>query len=238
MKLIFATLLLLNIGFFAWKHWQSESPPVTERTEVSIPDGVNQLMLLSEVDTSELRARAPTAVSLKSETHVATDQENHSDSEIDVQSRVCLSIGPLDSNDDIGRMQKWLEDHGGAIILRVGERRELATYWVYFPPFPNRSAAAEQLRQMKEDGVEDISVIPRGDNANAVSLGVYSRRSSLERRLAQLRDKGYQPSVTPRYRTQKASWLDVEFPRGSAFPQTDFADTFPSSEVTPTSCPS
>lgn len=237
MKLIFATLLLLNVGFFAWQHWQGEPPPVTERTEASIPDGVNQLMLLAEVDTSELRPRAASAVSLKREARVAADGENHSNSEVDTQSRVCLSIGPLDSTDDIEAMRRWLADQGGISILRIGERRELATYWVYFPPFPSGSAAAEQLREMEEHGIEDIGVIPRGDNANAVSLGVYSRRSSLERRLAELRTKGYQPSVTPRYRTQKASWLDVEFPLGSAFPQKDFADAFPSSELTPTSCP-
>ena len=237
MKLTFATLLLLNIGFFAWQHWQSVPPPVTARTEGSLPDGVNQLMLLAEVDTGELRTRAPTAVSLSSEARAAADQEDYSNSEVDAQSRVCLSIGPLDSNDDIERLQKWLEDQGGESVLRVGERRELATYWVYFRPFPNKSAADKQLRQMEENGVEDISVIPRGDNANAVSLGVYSRRSSLERRLAELQKKGYQPSVTPRYRTQKASWLDVEFPRGPTFPQKNFSDAFPSSEVTPTSCP-
>ena len=237
MKLIFATLVLLNVGFFAWQHQQSESPPVTERAEASIPDGVHRLMLLAEVDTSELRPRAASAVSPRRETEVAADGDNHPNSELGTQSRMCLSIGPLDTDDDIKPMRKWLADQGGISILRIGERRELATYWVYFPPLPSKSAAAEQLREMEEHGIEDIGVIPRGDNANAVSLGVYSRRSSLERRLAELRTKGYQPSVTPRYRTQKASWLDVEFPQGSTFPEKDFADAFPSAEVMPTSCP-
>ena len=64
-------------------------------------------------------------------------------------------------------------------LERVDERRELALYWIFFPPFETRAAARERVADLKAKGVEDIFTINRGDMANAVAAarrGLYALR--------------------------------------------------------------
>jgi len=44
---------------------------------------------------------------------------------------------------------------------------------------------------MRAQGIEDIIVVPKGDMANAISLGVYSRTEFRDRRLKELNAKGH-----------------------------------------------
>jgi hypothetical protein len=149
----------------------------------------------------------------------------------------CYSVGPLTSPEEVAGVEGWLEARGGRSTLREDERRELALYWVYFAPLPDRDAADARVERLRVQGVADIYIIPRGDMANAISLGVYSRRASLERRLRELRAKGHEPLIAPRYRTKKASWFDVLFVRDFDFQASGFVDAFPAVEMSPMPCP-
>ena len=149
---------------------------------------------------------------------------------------LCYSIGPMLADEEISAMGEWLEGQGGQLELRVDERRELSLYWVYFPSLPSRAAAVERVSRMKAEGLNDIYIIPAGDQANAISLGVYSQRSSLDRRLRELKAKGYDPSIVPRYRTTKAAWFDAIFLAIYQYPATEFADLFPAIQMAPVTC--
>lgn len=122
------------------------------------------------------------------------------------------------------------------LTLRVGERREISRFWIYLTPFQTREEAVTRLRQMLDKDIDDIYVIHRGDMANAVSLGLYSHRGSLDRRLSELRAKGYEPSIEQRYGTKKSSWFDVSFPAGIAFPREHFLGAFPSVDASKENC--
>lgn len=148
----------------------------------------------------------------------------------------CFSVGPLLSDEETRSMTDWIEANGGNGSLRVDERREVALFWVYFPPLASRQAAVERVLQMRQDDLDDIYIIPRGDMANAISLGVYSRTGSLDRRLRELRTRGYQPSVAPRYRTSRAYWFDARFPDDFVFPRESFGAAFPTAEMVPVDC--
>ncbi len=246
MKWIFYFLLLANAGYFLWQVKYREPPPAPVATlEMPLPGNVNRLLLLSEYDASRLRERSrpvqapPSPVAPADQTALAagaTPDEAQAPVEDEAQADVCFSVGPLRGGGDETRVGVWLRSHGGQSTLREGERREVALFWVYFPPFQTREAAVERVLEMRERDVDDIYVIPRGDMANAVSLGLYSHRLSLERRIEALRRKGYEPSVVPRYKTTKASWLDVRFPAGRPFPRERFGELFPDTEAVRAKC--
>ena len=80
-------------------------------------------------------------------------------------------------------------------------------------------------------GFSDMHVIRRGNMKNAVSLGVYSRKAHLERRVATLRDAGFPAEVKERYRTRRASWFDVVLPADNPLSGTDLAADYPDVEV-------
>lgn len=240
MKWLFYALLTVNAAYLAWELKHLEPPGVPAVAEVPLSGHANRLLLLEEVDEGELRRRSrvpaepdggestPTATALVEDAATAPAPET--------PDRICYSVGPVSTDEEIEQMRAWLEDQGAVPVLRPAERRELAMYWVHFPPFPSRDEAIERVMQMKNEGFEDIYVIPGGDMRYAVSLGVFTRRDSLERRLAELRTRGYHPWVVPRYRTERASWFDVEIAGAADFPEESFSERFPSAKASPSEC--
>lgn len=229
-------LLAANVAFLGWQLHASTQPisPPPEPT-VSRAATVNRLLLLSELAPGELRTRAP----LSEVSAPASPAPSRARDGEATAVRTCFSVGPVQAGDEVTVMAKWFESKGGTPLLREDERRELALYWVFFPPLDTRDEAQARHREMREKGIEDISVIKRGDMANAVSLGVYSRKLSLDRRLTELRRHGYEPGVVPRYRQKKATWYDVQFNTAEfEFPTDQFSLTFPAAQVQEAACTS
>lgn len=238
MKWLFIVMILVNAGFGVWaanrEAPQEQSPNAAE----TLPGHINRLLLLSELDEKPLRERSPAVATrdVDETGQLNADILSPGQSEEGTPAKICLSVGPLASLEDVDRIGGWLTSRGGVSTLREGERREVSRFWVYFPPFQNRDAAITRVQQLQEAQIDDIYVIYRGDMANAVSLGLYSRRESLERRLSELRSKGYEPSIERRYETKKSSWFDVSFPPGISFSREHFVTAFPSVEANESSC--
>ncbi len=231
MRWIFSLLLLANVVFFLWQFQSRQSPPAAPTADQPIPGHVNRLLLLEEVDRTELRvrsfARAP---------EPAEPSEGAARDAPTAELPVCYTVGPLQDEDRIAQIDAWLSERDAITSLRVGERREINTYWVYLPPFPSVDEAKARQARMREQGISDIYVIPGGNMAGAVSLGLYSQRDTLERRIQQLHDEGYSPEVQPRYKITKASWIEVELPAGFDFPEEQFASEFPEANAERTAC--
>ncbi|MDX1514106.1 MAG: SPOR domain-containing protein, partial [Gammaproteobacteria bacterium] len=233
-KWVVYLMLLANAGYFAVSYRETRNAPPPKPPVLSGADHVNRLLLLNEVDPEELRARA--ASFAPTPPTVSTDGPEAEPEISAAPAAACLSIGPLVDDSQIAAMRTWLLAMGGDPRLRVGERRELARYWVYFPPLPSREEAVARAQQMRAVGIDDLIVIPRGDMANAISLGVFSKRASLDRRLRELRAHGYEPSIVPRYRTQKASWFDVSFEPGEEVSEQMISQRFPGVELSEARC--
>jgi len=256
-KGIFWALVAVNLAFFGWQLVREPAPEPARTVEAPIPGDVNRLLLLSEVDTGALRERrltpAPQAPRTPSPpeaagagpeagrtpaagAEAAPGAPPESLAARAPDDRACYTVGPLEDGERIERLEAWLEAEGGRPELRVDERREVSLYWVYFPPFDTLEAAEARRRALRRAGIEDIYVIPGGDMARAVSLGMYSQRSSLERRLEELEEHGYTPSTMPRYKITRASWLDVTFPGGRDLPVERFEGRFPGVRVSRAAC--
>ena len=213
MKWIVYLLLVTNLGLFIWKIRDHQQIQTLEPVAAAQDNQVNRLPLLSEMSADAVRAREPEAVSASSDTTVAsTSSSSSEETNVDdpaVPQRQCYTVGPLKDPQNTARVNEWLNERQANFAIREDQRRETARYWVYFPPLESREAAANRVEAMRGVGIDDLIIIPRGDMTNAISLGVYTRKASVDRRLAQLQAKGYQPSVVPRYRTVKATWVDV-----------------------------
>ena len=203
------------------------------------------MLLLSEVDRNELTPRVIVTAAVDESLSVETIDKTPAQAtgirqaplvDLPVVDHLCYSIGPLADLAEITTMRSWLAARNGVLELREDERRELALYWVFFPPMKDRNAASQRVARLRALGVDDIYIIPRGDMANAISLGVFSHKTSLERRLSELRSKGFDPSVEPRYKTKKAAWFDVVVPVEAPIAVSEFTRSFENAELLPTRC--
>jgi hypothetical protein len=235
---VFYSLLLGNGLFIAW-HWlDSESESAELVVEVPKDNTVKELRLLSEVDPRVLRPRVHAggqAAEVKADPS-RSQQINYTSARSSSAAPFCYRLGPVATDEQLEQVRTWVIAAGGAPQLRLGERQEFALYWVYLPPFSTHTEAVRVSQEMARSGIKDIFVIPRGDMAHAISLGVYARDSSLQRRLQQLKAKGFDASVLPRYRVALVSWIDAKFTRPRDFEQQRFQARFPELQAIATSC--
>ena len=68
----------------------------------------------------------------------------------------------------------------------------------------------QAIEDLKSKGVSDYRLIETGDLRNAISLGLYSTQASVNKRLNELKNKGYQPVVVPYRDANAIYWLDVK----------------------------
>ena len=223
MKWVILGLILINATFFGWQLSRDQEvvasgvkEPVATNTAM-----VNRLLLVSEVESGVLRQRRgllsrETVVAPQSPVRIPeSDNDAASVSLEEVlamppdSDRECYTVGPLENQDDISALSAWFNAQGSQATLRDDERRETVSTWVFMGPLESREAADARVAEMQAANIDDIYVIPRGDMANAISLGLYSQDETLRRRVAQLEERGFTPSVLPRYRTVTAAWFDV-----------------------------
>ena len=133
--------------------------------------------------------------------------ENPSSEQMQLSS-YCFSFGPFTHVHDVSRRKvvlagrvDWLRTE----TRRDGERQRL--FWVYLKPRESVAAAQEELADLRRRGITDYMIIRRGGLRNAISLGLFSSQESVNNRLAELADEGYQPVVVPRYKLTKHFWL-------------------------------
>ncbi len=152
-------------------------------------------------------------------------------------ARTCVSMGPFSADQPIEDLLIWLQGKGGEATSRWTEQETVSRYWVYLPPLETVEQARVVLRRLKDDGLQDYIRVMRGPMRNAISLGLFKQRDSADRRLAELRGKGYAPKLDIRYKKERVRWLDVAFSRKAGFPEATFRTEFPSVTWSPAHCP-
>lgn len=128
----------------------------------------------------------------------------------------CLSVGPFKTEDELAALRRELSGTVRQMQPRTEERQERKHFWVYLEPLESDARAEERLRELRNKGVEDLFLVRKGEMKNAISLGVFRSQESVANRLAEIKDRGYQPLVVPRYEAQTVYWLDLAVDSGSS----------------------
>ena len=224
MRWFAAFLIVVNVGFFAWNHWLAN--PVDGKPPPLPAESVTSLDRLDEVDLSEFDKRSPVSMGTSGGRAIEA---------------ACFAVGPLAGEyaegSVMGRVREWLKSRGGLVGLRTGKRHELSYFWVYFPPAGTRDAAQVRVNELAANAFGNAVVVPSGNMKNAVSIGVYGLRTSLERDLTRLKAKGFEPEVQRVRRTGTSLWFTAHFPPGYEFPEKRFAVAFQGLEAVDTRCP-
>ena len=224
MRLLAVLLLLANAAFFGWHFWlRGELGEAPAHLPV---ESAAALVRLDEVPLDDFPARVP--VSLGAPRDQGFDG-------------ACFAVGPLNGDYSegaaMGRVREWLKSRGGVIRLRRGNVHELVYYWLHLPPAGTRDAARDSAAELAANAFPGAGVIPEGNMKNAVSIGLYGLRAALERDLARLETRGFEPETHRVRRTGTSLWFVAGFPAGYEFPGKRFSVAFPGLEVLDTVCP-
>lgn len=81
-------------------------------------------------------------------------------------------------------------------------------YWVYLRPEPTKELAAVKLRELQEKKIDSF-IIPQGDIANGISLGVFDKQENAEKRQQAIAELGYNAQVRANPRNYLESWVVI-----------------------------
>jgi hypothetical protein len=201
MRALFILLLLVNAVFFYWQtHWVEENPVPAPLAPQQLAPGVKPIVLLKELPAGQNGARAEAPAELTAADTAA--------------AQTCYSLGPFADG--------AAAEQAAATIKALGvtvERRETGPgaaqgYWVYLKPFKDYAAAGAMAARLQAAGVRDLFIMGAGAHENAISLGLFSQRSAAERRLNEVRAKGFAAVLEPQSAGAARQWLSVSIPAG------------------------
>lgn len=201
-RVLVIVLLLANVGLFAWYYNRHvDHITRTAMTTEPLPANTPTLVMINELDElPALKEPAP------ADPDLAPFSEVHD--HVTAADR-CIEVGPYTDTEARDQLRNWLRDYIAVLTIRAESVRQRRFFWVYLEP-TNDETAQQEFDQLKEKGVEDLMLIRRGDLKNAISLGLFRSQDSVNRRLAELSKKGYQPVVVPRFETTDHYWVSAQ----------------------------
>ncbi len=213
MRWIFFSLALCNLLVFAWgmvvTSGNDREAAVTKK--LRDPYGrYPELVLLSELGERGARQlgaanieRQNTAGSAIAASGAGAMRATTKEAE---DRLLCELVGPFESNNDAGDFVQRLAAIEVSSSVKEIELSAGAGYWVYLEPAPSRREALRKLRELQARKI-DSYVIPRGELANGISLGMFSKKSLSEARVSEMRAIGLTPKVEEIERSYRELWV-------------------------------
>jgi hypothetical protein len=218
MRKVFLVLVLANVVAFIWYGWL-RTPAETAHQMSPLPH-VQPLKLISELSSTEKqalnKASAPAPALAVAALTVARASQN--------VIRVCASYGPFPSTEAAQTGFARLQKAGNQVTQRTVPGKVRLGYWVYLPPFGSHREADAAAKLLKTRGVKDLYVVTDEANRNAISLGVFSDRFGALARQKKIREMGYHPLLSERFRDSPHYWLDAHGTESQLLPAGAFSD--------------
>ena len=196
MRGIVLSLLLVNIGVFAY--FQFFTSAVASAPPVSSPTLVGDYQRLTLLSEQELAARTDETI----QAPVAQSEP-----------AVCTLVGPFP---ELLAAEYFVERLSALSVLSSIQNLTVSGdpgYWLHLQPLVSRKEALSLLRGLQQKNV-DSYIIPSGDLANGISLGMFSDRSRASAMQSSIKQLGYDPKILEVGRDQTEIWLYL--PQGEA----------------------
>ena len=219
MRWIVISLLLFNVMFLLW-NWLGyshskgvEAMNVGAAVEHAAMPGAKVLLLREKVtpDTQSVDNIASAAGASVSAGNPDPAAEESVAVKVDVaqaDQSVCLLLGPHPEPPAakilIDRLAALQIQGKYAAIEVAGE----PDYWVYLRPEPTKELAAVKLRELQEKKIDSF-IIPQGEIANGISLGVFDKQENAEKRQQAIAELGYSAQVRVNPRNYLESWVVI-----------------------------
>jgi hypothetical protein len=120
----------------------------------------------------------------------------------------CFSLGPIASEREARGLKIELAEVGLEVRIRSERVIEPERYWVMVPPSASVEAGRALVVELRAKGIEDLWLVPTGQDRNAISLGLFGARVNAERQQARLERLGFTTEIRERFRAVTQYWLD------------------------------
>lgn len=126
---------------------------------------------------------------------------------------LCEMVGPFKSRSAADEFNERLQAIEIKAALKDIELPAGIGYWVYLEPVATRKEALRHLAELQAQKV-DSYVIPKGELANGISLGMFSRKVLSGARVKEMESLGLKPKVEEIERSYNELWVMLELGEG------------------------
>jgi hypothetical protein len=213
-------LLVLNLGYFAFEYDRHLARSIADPgAATTLPATAATLTLVRELPEppAPLEAPEPIPVPLPEATAAVTDEPSPPEAApapapAPAQTSVCASIGAFASAEEADQARQRVAGPDIRVRGRTEQEITATRYWVYLDNQGSEELAKTRLAELAAKGVEDYLLQRNGEPKNAISLGLYSTKPSVEARVSALERQGFHPAVQERNKTREVYWLDIAAP--------------------------
>ncbi len=147
------------------------------------------------------------------------------------KKQLCVSFGPFTELNQASELSNWLRGNKIKTRQRTDDGEKDQYFWIYLSPSGSKDEAISAIADLKDKGVRDYKLINTGNLQNAISLGLFSSQASVNRRLKEIKDIGYQPIMVPYHKARSTIWVDARVDARNDSNEdilTEFVSGFPS----------
>lgn len=221
MRLIFFSLVIVNLAMFAWGLVLKSNSPVPDTAAIDVNyDKYPEVRLLSELSSKPaVIADAPaehldtSSASLNNQPSSARENAEPRSADLALQKEarqpLCEMVGPFESGDAAASFIERLKAIDVASALRELELPAGPGYWVYLTPLNSRKDALRLLAELQQKQI-DSYIIPKGELENGISLGMFSKKNLANARVEQAKSLGYAPVMEEVERSHRELWVMLE----------------------------
>jgi hypothetical protein len=124
-----------------------------------------------------------------------------------VPSTHCRSVGPFADAAAAASAADALRTRGLQPRTRNAESSLPDGYWVYVENLKDAAARRKVISTLNAAGMKDAAVM---DEAERVSVGVFSDQRHAVHRAEQVQELGFKPTLSVHQRTTSTPWLDLD----------------------------
>lgn len=203
---------------------QTESVPVTDDPEPVADEPQPEPEQVSRVSERSTDPGSESPVDLAPELRVATDtslpEEPEPEPVTEPEPAAPQAVAPAPPPRTCARVGAFVPAQADALLQQLPPHIELLSdtseevavpdgYFVMHPALEDRAAGRRKVRELRDAGFEDLWLFPSGRFRNAISLGMFGRAASAQRRAASVRKKGFDVEVIPKSSRKERRWLDL-----------------------------
>jgi len=140
---------------------------------------------------------------------------------------LCFTYGPFPDEKQANELGAWFKEREILINQRMEKKKIHRLFWIYLASRESRERAIAAMKDLKSKGIKDYRLINAGDLQNSISLGLFSTQAAVNKRLNELKNKGYQPIVVPYHNAKLIHWVDIKLVKQQGL-LTDIFTEYPS----------
>jgi len=177
---LFLALLVANIVFLLWTRWVDHPRDAVPAAPTSAS--------VPPLELSEVPAAPPPPAPPVPAAH-------------------CRSIGPFADAASAGSAADTLRSHGLQPRTRNVESSVPDGYWVYVEDLKDTASRRKVIAALNAAGMKDAAAM---DEAERVSVGVFSDQRHAVHRAEQVQELGFKPTLSVHQRLTSMPWLDMD----------------------------